>query len=568
MTDLLQPERTGVFKAFRAPQAAARLPEQLEHLNEVGTMLSAERDPDRLLERVLGAAQRVTGADAGAVYLVKGEGEGRSLRLAVAIATSLCARLGEATGRGLDVEPIPLSDVRKNHRRNATAYAAMTRTVVRIADIHGDAGFEASGTEGFDRVTRYHSRSLLIVPLVAHDGELIGVMQLINCISAATGKVTAFGELEQRIVESLSSQAALAITNQRLVVQLEQLFESLIALINTAIDEKSPYTGGHCQRVPVLTMLLAEAAHRTGRGSLAGFRMTERDRYELRIAGMLHDCGKITTPVHVVDKSAKLETLFDRIHLVDARFEVVMRDTQIAALEAKLAAERCVRLAPQARADRLDAIDAELASTLAAIAADKEFLRRANVGAESMPALDQARVREIAAKYSLADGCGERRPLLNADEVENLTVPFGTLTAAERKTINSHIDATIRMLEALPWPKHLANVPAYAGAHHERMDGKGYPRGLTGNDMPVQARIMAIADIFEALTAPDRPYKKGKSLAEAVTILGSMSLKGHIDPDLFDVFVREKVYLQYAIEYVEPEQIDEIDETTVPGYVP
>lgn len=568
MADVLQPERTGVFKAFRAPQAAVQPDEQLAHLNDVGTMLSAERDTGRLLERVLDAAQRVTGADAGAVWLVKGEGEERSLRLAVAIASSLDARLGVASEHQLDVAPIALGSACGHQHRNATAHAAATGRAVCIADIHRNAAFAESGTEEFDRITRYHSRSLLIVPVVAHDGELIGIVQLINCISAATGKVTTFGSTEQRVVESLASQAALAITNQRLVVQLEKLFESLITLINAAIDEKSPYTGGHCQRVPILTMLLAEAVHRSERGSLAGFRMNERDRYELRIAGMLHDCGKITTPVHIVDKSTKLETIFDRIHLVDARFEVIRREARIAALEAKLAVERDARSSPREHASRMAGIDADLAARLAAIDADRDFLRHANLGAEAMPAPEQTRVRDIAVRYDLEVSGGERVPILSSDEVENLTVPYGTLTGAERKTINSHIDSTIRMLEALPWPKHLANVPAYAGAHHERIDGKGYPRGLCGSDMPIQARVMAIADVFEALTAPDRPYKKGKALSEAVTILGRMSQKGHIDPDLFDVFVRQKVYLQYAIEYMEPEQIDEVDEAAIPGYAP
>ncbi len=568
MNDVLQSDRTGVFTAFRAPQAAVRPHEQLEHLNDVGSMLAVERDQVRLLERVLDAAQRVTGADAGAVYLVEEEGGRRALRLAVACAESLGVRVGSSSARGLDIASISLDMTVDAARYNATVSAATAGELINITDLSRLAGFSSPGTEEFDRLTRYHSRSLLIAPIVAHDGELIGVMQLINCISAATGKVTAFGQTEQRVAESLASQAALALTNQRLLVQLEKLFESLITLINAAIDEKSPYTGGHCQRVPVLTMLLAEAANRTERGGLAGFRMTERDRYELRIAGMLHDCGKITTPVHVVDKASKLEGIFDRIHLVDARFEVLKRDARIAALEARLAVERDRKWSEGERIARLDTIDAALASTLAEIDADSKFLRCANLGAESMPESDRNRVREIAARYSFRGNDGECLTILKVDEVECLTVRYGTLTDAERRTINSHIDSTIRMLEALPWPKHLANVPAYAGAHHERMDGKGYPRGLTGAEMPVQARIMAIADVFEALTAPDRPYKKGKTLSEAVTILGSMCLKGHIDPDLFDVFVREKVYLQYAIEYVEPEQIDEVDEAAIPGYRP
>jgi hypothetical protein len=334
------------------------------------------------------------------------------------------------------------------------------------------------------------------------------------------------------------------------------LFESLIELINTAIDDKSPYTGGHCKRVPVLTMMLAEAAHQAQQGALAAFRMSDKDRYELKIAGLLHDCGKITTPVHVVDKATKMETIFDRIHMIDTRFEVLMRDCQIRALT-----DKCAAGADSA------AIDARLALELATLRADREFLREANVGGESMKAADQERVRRIA-QYRWCGVDGVERDFLDADEVTNLTIKFGTLTEAERKIINNHIVVTIRMLESLPWPKHLANVPEYAGGHHERMDGKGYPRGLTAAQMSVQARIMAIADIFEALTARDRPYKKGKMLSESLRILGNFAVNGHIDPDLFDIFVRNKVYLAFAHRNMDARQIDAVDDARIPGYIP
>jgi response regulator RpfG family c-di-GMP phosphodiesterase len=278
--------------------------------------------------------------------------------------------------------------------------------------------------------------------------------------------------------------------------------------------------------------------------------MTEKDRYELKIAGLLHDCGKVTTPVHVVDKATKLEGIYDRIHLIDTRFEILKRDAEIAMLKEG---------SHEARARHRE--------RLRQIEEDRMFLRAANIGGERMRDEDVERIRRIAG-YRWTDVSGHEAKFLSDDELKNLTIRAGTLTAEERQIINHHIVATIKMLEALPWPRHLKNVPEYAGGHHERMDGKGYPKGLTREQMSWQARVMGIADIFEALTAKDRPYKKGKTLSESLEILGRMSLSGHIDPDLFDVFVRRGIYLRYAQMFLDEEQIDEVDVSKVPGYTP
>jgi len=381
-----------------------------------------------------------------------------------------------------------------------------------------------------------------------HENETIGVLQLINAQDPRNGEIVAFSASDQRLAESLASQAAIALTNRMLINQLEQLFESFINLINSAIDEKSPYTGGHCQRVPVLTMLLAEAVNETREGPLSEFSMSEKDRYELKIAGLLHDCGKVTTPVHVVDKATKLEAIYDRIHLIDTRFEVLKRDLELESLKKKIG-EKQLR-------DRLRELED-----------DRRFLHACNIGGERMRDEDIDRVRRIG-QYRWRDISGHEANFLSDDEVKNLTIRAGTLTPEERQIINHHIVATIKMLEALPWPKHLTKVAEYAGGHHERMDGKGYPRGLTREQMSVQARCMGIADIFEALTAKDRPYKKGKTLSESLEILGRMKLNNHVDPDLFDIFVRCKVYRRYAEMFLDPEQIDAVDESRIPGYQP
>ncbi|HXU94079.1 MAG TPA: HD domain-containing phosphohydrolase, partial [Gallionella sp.] len=450
-------------------------------------------------------------------------------------------------------------------------HSALTGETVNISDAYTEQGYDFSGTKKFDAKTGYRSQSFLAVPMRNHENEIIGVLQLINAQDRESGAIVPFSADDQQLLESLASQAAIALTNRRLIEQLEKLFEAFIQLINTAIDDKSPYTGGHCARVPALTMMLADAVTRTQCGPLKNFVMTEQDRHELKIAGLLHDCGKITTPVHVVDKSTKLQTLFDRIQLVDTRFEVLKRDAEIAMLRALsiLPSPACGRVAGgEGEASIEEArIRAEYESRIRQLDDDREFLRHCNIGSEAMSEEDQQRVRRIAA-YRWRDTGGAESNFLSDDELENLTIRSGTLTEAEREIINHHIVVTIKMLESLPWPKHLKNVPEYAGGHHERMDGKGYPRGLTREQMSVQARVMGIADIFEALTAKDRPYKEGKTLAESLTILGKMKLGGHIDPDLFDIFIREKVYLDYARQFLAPEQISEVDLSKIPGVNP
>src|SRR6185312_10126043 len=253
----------------------------------------------------------------------------------------------------------------------------------------------------------------------------------------------------------------------------------------------------------------------------------------------------------------------DRVGLIDTRFEVLKRDAEIRMLKAKLESLE--------RADKSTWVEFErkLSAEIMQFYADREFLRFCNIGSERMAPEDQQRVTAIGWGYKWRDTEGNKdAPFLTDDEIKNLTIRAGTLTDEERKIINHHIEVTIMMLESLPWPRHLKNVPEYAGGHHERMDGKGYPRGLTKEQMSVQARVMGIADIFEALTAKDRPYKQGKTLTEALEILGKFKENGHIDPDLFDIFVRRKVYQRYAEMFLDPDQVDQVDESKIPGYRP
>ncbi|MDY0105631.1 MAG: HD domain-containing phosphohydrolase [Giesbergeria sp.] len=524
---------------------------RLEQLNGIGAALSRERDIERLLENILEAAKTLTGADGGTLYRVTDDQA--ALRFEIMRTDSLGIRQGGTTGQRIDLPDLPLrrADGSPNDALVA-AHAAIHDRTVNIADVYTEAGFDFSGTRAFDQRTGYRSQSFLTVPMKNHDGHLIGVLQLLNALDPDTGEVLPFSDADQSLTESLASQAAIALSNRLLITQLERLFESFVKLINVAIDEKSPYTGGHCERVPALTMMLAEAADATTTGPLADFHMTERDRYELQMAGLLHDCGKITTPVHVVDKATKLQTIYDRIGLIDTRFEVLKRDAELAALRAQLALRPVVDA--EAESIALSGLQREMQS----IEADRAFLRRCNQGSEAMQEMDQLRVRVIGTQRHWRNAEGVHTSFLTAEEMENLTIRSGTLTQAERDTINYHIVATIKMLETLPWPQHLRNVPEYAGGHHERMDGKGYPRGLTRDQMSVQARMMGVADIFEALTAADRPYKRGMQLSQALGIMQKMVHNGHIDPDLFEVFVRERVYQRYAEQFLDPAQIDAV----------
>jgi HD-GYP domain-containing protein (c-di-GMP phosphodiesterase class II) len=531
--------------------------QQLEQLTELSVELATWRDTPLLLEKILRTAKRMANADGGTLYRVSDDRKG--LTFSIAINDTLDMYQGGVAGSRVEIPDIPLFGADGEPNMSALAvYAANTGLSVNIEDAYQANLLNFSGMRKFDDEFGYHSRSVLTVPMLDHESEVIGVLQLINARDPDSGLPGPFSSTDQRMIEVLASHASIALTNQQLLALQENLFESFVKLINIGIGEKSPHTSRHCQVVPELTMMLADAAHRTEHGPLADFRMSESDRRQLWLAGLLHDCGKITTPVHVVEKATKLETICDRIHLVDTRFEVIKRDAEIRALKKKLSAA-------DDRGQHQE-IERALAAELTRIDQDRDFLRHANIGSDGMPGEDQLRVAAIAHRYRWTGPDGQQRDLLDADEEANLSIEAGTLNPQEREIINNHITVTIRMLESLPWPKHMRNVPEYAGGHHERMDGNGYPRGLRGDQMPVQARVMAIADIFEALTATDRPYKKGKTLSEALQILAGFKLRNHIDPDLFDIFIREKVYLDFAHRFMDREQIDTVDESRIPGY--
>jgi HD-GYP domain-containing protein (c-di-GMP phosphodiesterase class II) len=537
----------------------AELLNRLERLNAIGVALSAERDNNRLLEKILFGAIELTNADGGTLYTVT---EDNCLKFEIMSNKTLNIALGGTTGKDIPFAPLHLylEDGSPN-LTTVAAYAALKDQTVNIDNSYEELNFDFSGTRKFDEKTGYHSQSFLTIPMKNHESEVIGVLQLINAIDVNTQNVIPFSNEIQSLIESLASQAAVAMTNHNLIEGLKGLFEAFIELMAEAIDQKSPYTGGHCRRVPELTMMLAKAAIDTKTGPLESFTLNEKEFYELKIAGWLHDCGKVTTPESVMDKPTKLSAIFDRIHLIDQRYELLKMQAECDALKKQVSALRNGQLDDFAQQKAaLDAFKLKCDQ-------DRDFLRMSNFGGEFMTIEDQQRVDHIASMQIL-DADNQAQPFLTENEVYNLKITRGTLTAEERSIINNHIVVTISMLESLPYPKALKRVPEYAGGHHERMDGKGYPRGLTREQMSIPARVMGIADIFEALTAKDRPYKNAKTLSESLYILGKMKQDNHIDPDLFDLFIREKIYLKYAKQFLETEQIDEVDESAIPGYQP
>jgi len=529
------------------------LESQISKMSEIGLALSKERDQNKLLEMILLEAKRITNADGGTLYMMT---DNNRLKYEIMMTDSLNFHMGGTSGKDIPFYPVRLynEDETPNKSMNVS-YVGLTGETLNIEDAYTVKGFDFSGTKMFDEKTGYRSKSFLTVPLKNHQDEIIGVLQMLNAQNAQS-KTISFSSKVQELVEGLASQAAVAITNKNLIRDLEKLFESFIKLIASAIDAKSPYTGGHCERVPELTIMLAESVNKSKDGPFKDIEFTQEEMYELKIAAWLHDCGKVTTPEYVVDKSTKLETIYDRIETVNTRFEVLKRDEEIKMLKKKMKISLNGEINPEEKELKLKDLSKAYRKTLKQIKEHQTFINDTNIGGEYMSGDKKDIVVNISNYFLKQDG--EKKPFLSENEVYNLCIAKGTLTHEERKVINSHITQTIFMLNQLPYPKHLKNVPEYAGGHHEKLDGTGYPSGLTKDEMSIQARIMAIADIFEALTASDRPYKKGKKLSEAMRILGFMVNDAHVDPDLVDLFKKEQIHQKYAEKFLDANQIDQV----------
>jgi HD-GYP domain-containing protein (c-di-GMP phosphodiesterase class II) len=540
---------------------------------DINMAMSSEKDFDRLLPRLLSETLSAADAGAGILYLADND----MLAPAAAIKAD-GTRLGINSG---NIDSKACGSLLTSALLSGSPYAAL----LTASDI------KSLGLT--DIVQSSPTQNAIAVPLLNRQQNLVGAMILLRQEATDDARLSFIG--------ALSGSAAVSLENKELIKAQKMLFEAFIQLIAGAIDAKSPYTGGHCARVPELTKMLARAACAEKQGPYKDFQLGDEEWEAVHVAAWLHDCGKVTTPEYVVDKATKLETLYDRIHEVRMRFEVLKRDAEISCLQAIAAGE------PGTAAKE------NLAAALAQIDDDFAFIATCNEGGEFMAPEKLERLKAIAARTwtrtlddrigisheekerkertppsalpvaetllaDRADHVFERRPqdrmapdnkwgfrmpvpelLYNKGELYNLGVARGTLAEEERYKINEHIVQTLIMLSQLPFPKHLRNVPEIAAGHHEKMDGTGYPRRLRRDEMSPLARMMAIADIFEALTAVDRPYKQGKKLSEAIKIMSFMKKDQHIDPDLFDLFLRAGVYREYAERFMKPELIDAVD---------
>ena len=531
-------------------EQVSRLTERLQHLTDIGLALSGQQNRDRLLEMIVGLARSITGADAGTLYIV--DDSGKYLEWVVMQNDTMNVRLGGTSGNPITLPPVRLyaADGQENHA-NVSSHVALAREVVNIEDVYCAEGFDFTGTRRYDEGTGYRSQSMLVIPMENHEREVIGVLQLLNAKDKTSGEVTAFSPVALSSVQSLASQAAVALTNTQLINGLKALLYSFMQSIAAAIDAKSPYTRGHIDRVVDLTMRIAETINAQEEGPYKDVTFNENELEELKLAAWMHDVGKITTPVHVVDKATKLEAIVDRIEMVKTRFGLIGK-----ALQAELL-EKLLELAGRgATRTEMFALTEEMEKRRQDLEADLAFVISCNKPGEFMSDERIARVREIAAR-TYKDGDGEL-PWLTENEVLNLCIRKGTLTDAERKIIEDHTVVTIDMLGRLPFPKRLSRVPEFAGAHHEKLDGTGYPNHIGGDALSLQARILAVADVFEALTAKDRPYKEPMKLSQAMKIMGFMVKDKHVDPEVFGLFQSAGVYKSYAAAHLNPAQIDEL----------
>jgi HD-GYP domain-containing protein (c-di-GMP phosphodiesterase class II) len=516
-----------------------------ERLNEIGIALSKEQRREVLLELILKHAKELTGADGGTLYSVTHD---QRLHFEISISTSLGLHFGGTSSATVPYKDLPL--FLEDGSLNDTlivAYAVNHKKTVHVKDAYEAHGFDFSGTRAFDSKTGYRTRAVLTIPIKNHENDVICCLQLIN----PPGEQD-FDAADIQLAESLASQAGVALTNHLLIDSLRKLFESLIRVIAEAVDEKSPSTGNHSKRVPILAVLLADAINDTTEGPLQGIHFTPAEIYEIKISSFLHDCGKITTPVHIIEKQSKLQTIFDRIELVHMRYNTLIQKIGKEMLARKLQWFELHHPQEFTAAQKDFAlIDAQYHDQVRQLEDEKLWLQNLNLTSGKATEETIQRLGKIAHTDS-----GSGQPLLTPNELENLSIPHGNLTESEKEIIRHHVVMTYRMLSQLDFPKELRQVPEIASSHHERVDGKGYPRGLKKDETSLQARILIVADTFEALSAPDRPYKPALPLSEVFQIMEGMVADGHLDQDVYDVFIKKKAYLPYARQFLMPEQID------------
>ncbi len=487
---------------------SAQFKYQLDTLVKIGISLSAENSLSRLLDMIVFHARELTRADGGTLYLLRDD----RLHFTIIQNETLALHFGGESGRPIDLEPVAMQ------KDNVCAYAAILGKTVAIDDVYESKEFDFSGPRKYDAITGYRSRSMLVVPMKNHVGAVTGVLQLVNAVDRDRDAIVPFDDKATDLVEAMASMAAVAIEKTKLLEDTRNLFNSVIEVLGVAMDAKSHYTGNHIQKVAQLNLELAQAIHEDDT-VFPGVCFTENELEEIRLAGWLHDIGKVTTPEWVMDKDNKLKTVVDRIALIEDRF--------------RLAAEQLRTEGRTAEAEAL--LD------------DLRFVSDKNRPVEEMSDADIARLREIASRRLLLAAHEER--LINDDELRNLLIRHGSLTEEEIEKVKEHAVWTARMLDRLSFPDHLRHVALYAVQHHEKLNGQGYPTGATADKIPLPSRILAIADLYEALSARDRPYKERMPYEQTIAILRRYAENGDIDGRILSFFVEKDVFRRFEEKY-------------------
>ena len=515
---------------------AERLGGQIKKMSDIGRALSGVYDLNALLEMIVDQARSFTNADAGTLYIV----EDQTLRFQIVQNDSLKICMGGKTGETIPFPPVELKE------SNVSAFVALKGKSVNIPDVYDTDLFDFTGPKKFDQSTGYRSKSMLVVPMKNHDNDVIGVLQLLNATNPVNNEVIAFSQDYENLSESLASQAAVSITNAKLISNMTELFEAFVKVMATAIDEKSPVTGGHIRRVADLTLTMAEVIHNHDEGAFKDRKFSPDQMYELRIAAYMHDIGKVTSPVEIVEKAKKLQTIFDRIHYIRLRMDYIIQKVKLEGQQNKI--ELLERKADLAEIKKVELKSEKQIQEMEGI---RSFINKCNEPGEFLEDETLDKLKEISLRTYL-DNEGQQQPFITEDELLNLSIRRGSITDAERKKMQDHAAVTLKMLKQIPFTKKLKNIPSFAGAHHEFINGKGYPLGLKGDEIPFEGKLMAVTDIAEALTASDRPYKKAMPLETVYRILRSMAKNGELDNDMVELFINEEIYKTYQEKHESP----------------
>ena len=508
---------------------AERLGGQIKKMSDIGRALSGVYDLNTLLEMIVDQARSFANADAGTLYIV----EDNTLRFQIVQNDSLKIRMGGKTGETIPFPPVELKE------SNVSAYVALKGQSINIRDVYDTDLFDFTGPKKFDQSTGYRSKSMLVVPMKNHDNDVIGVLQLLNAKNPINNEVIEFSQDYENLTESLASQAAVSITNAKLISNMTELFEAFVKVMATAIDEKSPVTGGHIRRVADLTLTMAEVIHNYDEGVFKDKKFSPDQMYELRIAAYMHDIGKVTSPVEIVEKAKKLQTIFDRIHYIRLRMDYMIQKVKLEGQQKKIEL-----LEKKADPSDIKIIELDSEKQIQELEEIRAFINKCNEPGEFLEDETLERLKEISQRTYL-DNEGQDQPFITDDELVNLSIRRGSITEAERKKMQDHAAVTLRMLKQIPFTKKLKNIPSFAGAHHEFINGKGYPLGLKGDEIPFEGKLMAVTDIAEALTASDRPYKKAMPLETVYRILRSMAKNEELDNDMVELFISEEIYKIY-----------------------